>query len=183
MSVVDHSSSARITADIVRWHPFPLASKDLLQLHKYMHPGLELLETGEERKGEAVSAAEKQNASRQRWSIQNMAFKTWGLIQQQLFPPALPYFRITGGCREIFSAMLMFLSCRTSISCSERASPGCETPSSPEKKYCCHQQKGTFLPSTLALLGQVCSQGCVHLISSPVQARVCTLGHIFGKDK
>lgn len=47
---MDHSSSARITADTVRWHPFPFASKDRLQLHKYMHPGLELLETREERR-------------------------------------------------------------------------------------------------------------------------------------
>lgn len=45
------------------------------------------------------------------------------------------------------------------------------------------EQKGSLLPPILALLGQVCSQGCVHLISSPVQAWVCTLGHIFGKDK
>lgn len=123
MSVVDHSSSARITADIVLWHPFPLASKDLLQLHKYMHPGLELLETREERKGETVAAPGKKNAVRRRWSIQNMDFKPWDLIQQQLFAPVLPYCRIIGGCREIFSAMLMFLSCRTSTSCSERASP------------------------------------------------------------
>lgn len=46
---MDHSSSARITADTVRWLPFPLVSKDQLQLHKYMHPGLELLETREEK--------------------------------------------------------------------------------------------------------------------------------------
>lgn len=182
MSVVDHSSSARITADIVRWHPFPLASKDLLQLHKYMHPGLELLETGEERKGEAVSAAEKQNASRQRWSIQNMAFKTWDLIQQQLFPPALPYFRITGGCREIFSAMLMFLSCRTSISCSERAHD--VKPSLPLKKNTvATSRKGLSSLPHWHCLAKCALRGCVHLISSPVQAPVCTLGHIFGKDK
>lgn len=133
MSVVDHSSSARITADIVLWHPLPLASKDLLQLHKYMHPGLELLETREERKGEAVAAAGKKSAWRQRWSILNMDFKPWDLIQQ-LFPPALPYFRIIGGCREIFSPMLMFLSCRTSLSYSERACLWCETLSAPENK-------------------------------------------------
>lgn len=46
---MDHSSSARITADTVRWQPFAFVSKDRLQLHKYMHPGLELLETGEDR--------------------------------------------------------------------------------------------------------------------------------------
>lgn len=102
MSVVDHSSSARITADIVLWHPFPLASKDLLQLHKYMHPGLELLETREERKGEAVAAAGKKNAVRRRWSIQNMDFNPWDLIQQQLFAPVLPYCRIIGGSRECY---------------------------------------------------------------------------------
>lgn len=47
---MDHSSSARITADTVRWQLFPFVSKDRLQLHKYMHPGLELLETGEDRR-------------------------------------------------------------------------------------------------------------------------------------
>lgn len=92
MSVVDHSSSARITADIVLWHPLPLASKDLLQLHKYMHPGLELLETKEGRKGRGCGSCWEEKCMETEVVHPEYGFQAMG-SDQQLFPPGFTLFQ------------------------------------------------------------------------------------------